>query len=157
MTQRPVAPKERRSSIRDPFSFAKSELFEGNDGKWSTFVIRVGTPHQDFRVLISTAWQETLIPVSDGCLTTDPSNCGDLRGVQVFQNQPSGGFQVNASSTWNAVNLFELGLERNLNYTGNGEYGLDTIALGVPNSGGLTVQSQVIAGRTSGCRGISSF
>ncbi|CAG8980566.1 hypothetical protein HYALB_00002564 [Hymenoscyphus albidus] len=122
-----------------PFSFAPSQIFEGNDGKWSTFALRVGTPEQIFHVLISTAGQETWVPVPEGCLSTDPSDCGAQRGVLPFRNQPSSGFQINASSTWTPINRYELGLDKELNYTGNGEYGFDT-------SGGVSSEHQLVAG-----------
>jgi len=86
----------RATTTPAPISFSPSQAFEGNDGPWSTFVIRVGTPAQIFRVLISTTSEETWIPVPEGCLSTDPSNCGALRGVEQFQNLPSSGFQVNS-------------------------------------------------------------
>jgi hypothetical protein len=91
-----MALQPRATTIPAPFSFGPSQAFEGNDGSWSTFVIRVGTPEQVFHVMISTAGQETWIPVPEGCLATDPSNCGALRGVEPFESQPSNGFQVNA-------------------------------------------------------------
>ncbi|RDW76161.1 hypothetical protein BP5796_06982 [Coleophoma crateriformis] len=141
-----MALQPRSSATPVPFSFAPSQAWEGNDGPWSTFVIRVGTPEQVFHVLISTIGQETWVPVPEGCLDTDPSNCGALRGVMPFQNQASSGFQINASSTWVPVNLFELGLEDHLNYTGNGEYGFDTVGLQLPQSGGVSLEHQVVAG-----------
>jgi hypothetical protein len=153
---------ERRSTtLPEPFSWSPSQAFEGNDGSWSTFVVRIGEPDQDFHVLISTASQETWVPVIDGCLPTDPANCGALRGVLPFNSQYSGGFQVNMvissyfisklrlmvqSSTWNPISLYELGLEQNLNLTGNGEYGYDTVGLQLANSGGLTLKHQIVAG-----------
>jgi hypothetical protein len=80
-----------------PFSWAPSQFFEGNDGSWSTFVIRVGTPAQTFRVLPSTAGQETWVPAPEECAVLNRSieACGNMRGVQVFENAPSGGFMVN--------------------------------------------------------------
>jgi hypothetical protein len=42
-----------------------------------------------------------------------------------------------------------LGLEDNLNYTGNGEYGFDTVGLQIQNSGGPTLNHQVVAGKAS--------
>lgn len=45
------------------------------------------------------------------------------------------------------MNLYQLGLDSNLNYTGNGEYGLDNVGLGLPNSGGPTLERQVVAGQ----------
>jgi len=88
----------RATQVPAPFSFAPSQAFEGNDGPWSTFAIRVGTPEQVFHVLISTAGQETWVPVPEGCLSTDPSNCGALRGALPFNNEPSDGFNISAVS-----------------------------------------------------------
>jgi len=87
--------QERAAKTPKPLSFSPSQLFEGNDGSWSTFVVRIGTPAQTFRVLISTSGQETWIPLSEGCTDVDPDNCGELRGVQPFQNGPSNGFKTN--------------------------------------------------------------
>ncbi|PVH88812.1 acid protease, partial [Cadophora sp. DSE1049] len=130
-----------------PYNFAPSGLFEGNDGSWSTFIIRVGTPAQTFRVLISTAGQETWVPLVDGCADFDPVNCGALRGVQDFQNAPSGGFRTNLSSTWELINLYKLALEDHLDgYTGNGLYGFETVGLQIQNSGGLTLNHSIVAG-----------
>ncbi|KAI6710418.1 hypothetical protein JHW43_007065 [Diplocarpon mali] len=130
----------------EPISFAPSQAWEGNDGPWSTFAIRVGTPEQIFRVLVSTSSQETWVPVPEGCTSSDPADCGALRGVLAFQNQPSSGFQVNESSTWLPENLYELGIGSMLNYTGNGEYGFDTVGLQLPQSGGATLKRQIVAG-----------
>lgn len=153
------------------FIFSPSKLFEGNDGSWSTFIVRVGTPAQTFRVLISTAGQETWIPLVDGCAAFDPLNCGAMRGVQDFQNGPSGGFRTNLvgfshflstlmkigegdkltiggkSSTWELVDMFKLALEDHLDgYTGNGLYGFETVGLQIQNSGGLTLVHSIVAG-----------
>jgi len=87
--------QKREANIIKPFSFSPSRRWEGSDGRWSTFILRIGTPAQTFRVLVSTASQETWIPLSDGCLPSDPENCGDLRGAQIFQNAASNGFKVN--------------------------------------------------------------
>ncbi|RDW59437.1 hypothetical protein BP6252_12524 [Coleophoma cylindrospora] len=141
-----MALRPRATTVPAAISFAPSQEFQGNDGPWSTFVITVGTPAQVFHVLITTAGQETWVPVPEGCLSTDPSDCGALRGALPFDNVPSNGFDVNASSTWEAINLYELGLDSDLNYTGNGEYGFDTVGMQVPNSGGLNLTHQVVAG-----------
>ncbi|KAG0648252.1 hypothetical protein D0Z07_5497, partial [Hyphodiscus hymeniophilus] len=141
-----MALSPRSTSAVEPFSFAPSQAFEGNDGAWSTFVIRVGTPAQVFRVFISTTSEERWVPVPEGCLSTDPINCGALRGVLPFEGQESSGFQINASSTWIPVNLYELGLDADLNYTGNGEYGFDTVGLQITDSGGVTLNDSIVAG-----------
>ena len=85
----------RVSADPQPFSFSSSQHWEGNDGKWSTFIIRVSNPAQTFRVLVSTSGQETWVPLPEGCLPSDPPDCDDLRGVQDFRNGPSRGFKIN--------------------------------------------------------------
>jgi len=110
---------------------------EGNDGPWSSFTIQVGTPAQDVRALISTAGTETWVVLPQGCTSDDPSNCADLRGQE---------FNINASSTWTSNNFYDLELESNLGYTGNGEFGFDTVGLSWQGSGGPVLDHQVVAG-----------
>ncbi|KUJ14497.1 acid protease [Mollisia scopiformis] len=131
-----------------PFSFAPSQFWEGNDGTWSTFIVRIGTPPQTFRVLPSTVGIQTWVPAPEDCalLNKNVEDCSNLRGVQLFENGWTGGFMVNESSSWDSIGLFQLGLENSLNYTGNGRYGFETIGLEIQNSGGLTLQHQVVAG-----------
>ena len=113
---------------------------DGNDGPWSTFVIRVGTPPQVLKVLASTTVPETWVVSNEGCLTTDPTDCPDSRGKT---------FNLNASSTWDNQGFFALGAETNLPYTSNyddGDYGFDSLGLGYPGSdGNTTLSHQVIA------------
>ena len=110
---------------------------EGNDGPWSTFTVQVGTPAQDVRVLISTAGTETWVVLPEGCGTDAPSNCGTLRGQE---------FNISDSSTWIANNFYSLELESSLGYTGNGEFGFDTVGLSWQGSGGPSLEHQVVAG-----------
>lgn len=114
---------------------------DGNDGPWSTFAIRVGNPPQPLRVLVSTTVPETWVVLEEGCTGSDGSTCADARGTL---------FNHNISTTWDDRGMFELGVEKNLdNYTGNfdnGNYGLDTLALGYNGSGGVSLDQQVVAG-----------
>ena len=57
-------------------------------------------------------------------------------------------FDKNISITWKDKGIFQLGAERNLNFTefDNGIYGNDTLTLGYAGSGGLSLDGQVIAG-----------
>lgn len=75
--------------------------------------------------------------VPEGCTATDPANCGDLRG---------GLFRVNTSSTWVANQYFGLLYDSWLNFTGNGEFGFDTVGLSWQGSGGPTLNHTVVAG-----------
>ena len=129
-----------------PFVFPPSHLWDGNAGNWSTFIIRVGTPPQPFQVLPSTSSHQIWIPVPSGCTYADPPNCGTLRGALPFHGTSSAGFLSNQSSTWIEYGIYDLGIESSLNLTGNGDYGYDTIGLGLDNSTGLTLTHQVVAG-----------
>jgi len=75
-----------------------------------------------------------------GCLTSDTSNCPQLRGALV---------NVNSSSTWRDQGIWALGLEINLpDYVGNydnGDYGLDTMGVGLPGSSEPFLDHAVVA------------
>lgn len=137
--------RARTNPIPSPLVVEPSQVWDGNDGSWSTFIVRVGTPEQTFRLLPATNDQETWVPVPQGCLSSDPENCGSLRGAEPFNGAPSNGFQVNASSTWVANGFYTLVSEHNLNYSGNGLYGFDTVRLGTQD-GQLSLAGQVVAG-----------
>ncbi|KAL9091091.1 MAG: hypothetical protein Q9165_005018 [Trypethelium subeluteriae] len=144
--------RQNSTTVPAPFSFSPSQSWDGNDGKWSTFIVRVGTPPQDFRILPSTAGQETWVPNPEGCTPSDPSDCGSSRGVQEFNGQQGTGFLTNESSSWQALGVYDLAFEENLDYEtnvtydGQGLYGFDTVGLQVENSGGLTLNHQIVAG-----------
>ena len=136
-----ISPRDTNTTIPAPIVFPPSQQFEGNDGPWSTFSLRLGTPQQDVNVMVSTASYQTWAVVPQGCTSNDPSNCADLRG---------GEFKYNDSTTWVQNNVtengtFTLGLEINLGYgeDANGLYGYDTVALSWLGSGGkqLLVES----------------
>ena len=109
---------------------------DGPDGPWSSFTLRVGTPAQDVRVLISSASQATWVVLPGGCKAKD-TGCQDDRGEVYNYNQ---------SSTWSQNGLYQLYNERNLGMSGNGLWGNDTIGLGIQGSGGPTLPDQVLAG-----------
>lgn len=134
------------NSISSPFVFEPSQQWDGNDGRWSTFIVRIGTPQQDFRILPATNTQETWVPIPEGCLSSDPTDCGNIRGAEPFKGEPSKGFKINESSTWVANGQYNLLSEENLNYLGNGKYGFDTVELGVQGSNELSLTGQVVAG-----------
>jgi hypothetical protein len=137
----------RATAIPAPYVVPATQTFDGDDGSWSTFFIHVGTPGQDFRVLPSTSSGETWVPVPEACTSDDPSNCASLRGAQPFHGAASSGFLTNASSTWELIGLYSLDLEAGLGYTGNGEYGFDTLGLGTSqDASSLSLERQVIAG-----------
>ncbi|KAL8915131.1 MAG: hypothetical protein Q9172_006951 [Xanthocarpia lactea] len=124
-------------SFPTPFSWPPSQWWDGYDGQWSSFDLRVGTPEQTVRVLPSTAGSATWIVTPGGC-EPPSSECSIARGGLFNQTQ---------SSTWNDLGLFTLALEQNLGRNESGAFGLDTISLGLSNAtGGPTLDSQIIAG-----------
>lgn len=138
------------SSVPVPFVVAPTGDWDGDDGKWSTFSVDVGTPPQTFRVFPSTIGEETWVPIPAGCsgIVANVSNCGDLRGVDTFNGIASQGFQQNASSSWKTIGIYELTLEQDLSGSSDaGLYGLDTIALITANGvSGPSLSGQTVAG-----------
>jgi hypothetical protein len=115
-------------------AWAPSDSWDGNDGLWNTFIVRVGTPPQDFRVLPSTSGQELWLPDPAACEIISPSNpgyCGSIRGVLPVNGTNSAGFNKSLSSTWDYVGFFTLtAVESVLGYFGDGDYGTDTVTWG---------------------------
>ena len=116
-----------------------SDPRDPNDGPWSTFALQVGTPPQTVRLLPATEQSSVWIVLPEGCTPTDVPDCPDVRGFE---------FRINQSSTWSEEGLFELSLDEEvkLGYSGNAQYGYDTVTVGWQGEGLPTVPRQVIAG-----------
>ena len=82
-TSHSIEVRSSRDHLPQAFSVPASGNWDGNDGAWSTFVLRVGTPPQLFRVLPSTNGQDTWIPMPDQC-AQGQSWCGNARGVMPY-------------------------------------------------------------------------
>ena len=142
--------------LSQPLSVPPSESFVGNDGPWSGFELRVGTPPQNVDVFVSTTGSETFVIVEGGCQPADPTTCPSDRG---------GIFNVSASTTWDFKGNYTLSVDTNLGLNSTydtGAYALDDIALGWQGSGLPTLHNQTIAGTTStdfwiGLFGISPY
>ena len=72
-----------------------------------------------------------------GCIPTDPVDCQLNRG---------GLFRTNESTTWQDEGLYTLEVEKSLGFYGNGDFGNDTLTLGLPGTGAPALKSQMIAG-----------
>ncbi|PTB43910.1 uncharacterized protein TrAFT101_002475 [Trichoderma asperellum] len=123
--------------IPPPVSVSPSQVFEGVDGPWSSFELRVGTPAQNLRILPGTSSTQTLVVLPEGCQIIKVDDCADSRGKL---------FNTTASSTWKEIGLYNLGFENVLGFTDNGEFGYDTVGLGYLGSGGPVVNHSIIAG-----------
>jgi Eukaryotic aspartyl protease len=125
-----------RTVIPPPISITPAENWEGIDGDWNTFAIRVGNPAEVVRVLVSTTSQVVWVVDPRACVyATDKNACSDSRG---------GLFYSNKSTTWQEEGLFDLYIDRNLNLTGNGMFGYDSVALGYLGQGGPNLQHQIV-------------
>lgn len=120
-------------------------LRDGIDGLWSSIALRVGTPAQDVRVLVSTAAPETMVVLPQGCTSVAidpvPADCASSRG---------GLFDNSTSSTWEDQGYFGIngdgvGLEANLGYSEAADYGLETLGLGYV-ADGPTLENMTVAG-----------
>lgn len=133
------------SSIPKPFSFSNSQIWDGNDGKWSSFFVRIGTPEQSFRVLPASRHGEIIIPIDEGCRKIGIPKCGDLRGAFPFQGKDSMGFMTNETKSWHNIGLYGMDIRPEIGFDANALYGLDTVGLQVANSGGPTMDNMVVA------------
>jgi len=142
---------QRDTEPSQPYVVPPSQQFDGNDGSWSTFLVSVGTPGQDFRVLPSTKGGVTYLIAPEACLKgIDPEACPQSRGAEVFNSVQNIGFQTNASSTWSVIGQYDVDLEDALNYTSAGLFGVDTVRLGRSSvSTSLFLDRQIVAGIVS--------
>ncbi|KAI9706303.1 MAG: hypothetical protein M1820_004879 [Bogoriella megaspora] len=130
-------------------SVPPSEYWDGNDGRWSTFFVQVGTPPQVLRLLPGTsasAGTTLWLVLPEGCsiLHANDSGCSTERG-QTFLRNSSSSWLPKTSGT---DGLFQLTVpeEQYLGLTGNAYYGFDTVTLSIGGSGLPTLPHQTIAG-----------
>ncbi|KAJ9643450.1 hypothetical protein H2199_004129 [Coniosporium tulheliwenetii] len=113
-----VALEPRATAPPSPIAFAPDQNWDGIDGPWSSFTLRVGTPAQYVRVFASTGSQQTWVVLPQACQNyPDREQCREARGDD---------FVVNASSTWNEIGNFHLWIGANLGLEGVATYGYDT-------------------------------
>jgi hypothetical protein len=119
-------------------SIAPAENWEGIDGQWNTFALRVGNPSQVVRVYISTTSQQTWVVAPIGCSGWNQTECDSRRGSD---------FSSNSSSSWTDQGTYKLWIESNLGFDGTqdiGIYGYDTVGLGYQGEGGPTLEKQIV-------------
>ncbi|KAI0161206.1 acid protease [Xylariaceae sp. FL1272] len=140
-----VVARASTNSSNSAVVISPSQYFEGNDGPWSTFDLRVGENSQDIRVIVSTASPESFVVFSDyGCSSAVfpdgiPDDCAVSRGNLFNHNDsgtwvPIGDYQINGNG---------VGLEANLGYSTSASFGLDTLGIGLT---GPILDNQTIAG-----------
>lgn len=105
------------AAVPSPVAVSPSQFFEGIDGSWSTFELRVGSPAQNVRLLPATASTQTIVVSNHGCDKSNVTNCPNSRGDL---------FNSAASSSWKPIGEYILGVENALGYQDAGDFGHDT-------------------------------
>ncbi|KAF2211723.1 hypothetical protein CERZMDRAFT_98156 [Cercospora zeae-maydis SCOH1-5] len=121
-----------------PIAINPDQNWDGIDGEWSSFTLRVGTPQQFVRTLVSTASYQTWVVLPQGCeAAADQEACAESRGWI---------FHTNESSTWEEQGIYDLWIQKNLGYGGNAIYGYDAVGLGGQGEGGPTLLNTTVGG-----------
>ncbi|KAI5359535.1 Putative aspartic peptidase A1 family, aspartic peptidase domain superfamily [Septoria linicola] len=124
------------TSIPAPIAFHPDQNWDGIDGEWSSFTLRVGTPQQFVRTFVSFASYQTWVVLPQGCAqAADEESCAESRGW-LFDN--------NSSSTFEYKGIYDLWVQNNLGYEGNAIYGYDTVGLGGEGEGGPTLLNTTV-------------
>jgi hypothetical protein len=126
----------RADTLPAPLSIAPDQNWDGIDGKWSTFTLRVGTPPQFVRTFLSFLIYQTWVVLPQGCATaSDPDACTESRGW-TFNNE--------TSSTFHYLDIYSLLIGENLGIKSNGISGYDTVGLGGEGEGGPTLLNTTV-------------
>ncbi|KAK6357952.1 hypothetical protein TWF730_007308 [Orbilia blumenaviensis] len=136
--------RRRETAIPFPVEVDPSQEWDGNDGPWSSFAVRVGTPPQVARILPGTGSNQQMVVLPEGCMSSrDTADCPTYRGST---------FMMNESTTWknntlySPTSIYELGVEKRLGFKGNAVFGYDNMILGWLGSDGPHLTNQSIAG-----------
>lgn len=128
----------RTTAVPAPVSFAPDENWDGIDGPWSSFTLRIGTPQQFVRTFVSFQSYQTWAVLPQGCeAASDYSACAQQRGWI---------YNESASSTFDRIGIYDLYIEQNLGYEGNAIYGYDTVGLGGEGENGPTIANTTVGG-----------
>lgn len=132
------------TTMAAPIAFPPDDSWQGIDGNWSTFSLRIGTPEQTVKTLISWSSYQTWAVLPEGCqAAADIEACSESRG---------GIFNTSASSSWDQVGIYDLWIKRNLGVNGNAIFGYDTVGLGGAGEAGPTLQNTTV-----GAMAVNSF
>jgi hypothetical protein len=131
------------SGLPAPVSVAPDQNWEGIDGKWNTFSLRIGTPYQVARVFVSTASQQTWAVTKRACMQLQSDTNETVQNGDCY-NSRGWTFDSNKSTTWDPNGFYQLWIEKNLDLSGNGQYGWDTVGLGLPGEEGPTLDNTTV-------------
>lgn len=129
--------QKRDSKIIAPLSITPDQNWDGIDGKWSSFTLRVGTPQQFVRTFVSWAVYQTWVVLPVGCVSAeDQKACADKRGW-LFDNE--------TSSTFEYVGIYSLWVGQNLGKVPNSAVGFDRVGLSGVGENGPTLDNTTVS------------
>lgn len=117
----------------------------------STFGAQVGKPEQQVRLLPATGVNLPWVVLPDGCIASDPVDCGTSRG-NTFNTSASRTWEFKGGSRNQSIYAILIYEEKMLEYSnqgpydGNALYGWDTFNLGWPGNNLPSITNQTIAG-----------
>ncbi|KAL1645823.1 hypothetical protein SLS58_003707 [Diplodia intermedia] len=140
------------TTLPAPLSLSPSQFWDGNDGQWTSYILRLGGPQlQNVRVFPSTKsnyiWAIDPLGCPDGYYPGNDStkDCEDSRG---------GTFAGNESVGWTELSVYKLHVDEDLGYDGaNGRFGFDDVGLDYLGAGG-NLHHQLIATTTDFWSGV---
>ncbi|KAF2126554.1 acid protease [Dothidotthia symphoricarpi CBS 119687] len=127
-----------------PVVVSPSGSFDGNDGKWSTFLINIGSDNdgngQNFKVLISTSSPLTLVPQQTDWCNND---CAKDRGILLYNNQQPLGAED--SQYWQKAGTYVIpDTDSWSNDSLAGNWGLDNVGLGLSSKESLILAERYV-------------
>lgn len=135
------------SSVPAPVIVSPDQGWEGIDGAWNTFSLRIGSQQALTRVFASTTSQQIWVVNREACgvqytdsatnkvVTAFDSDCETSRGLL---------FNTTESSTWETQGFYQLWVGKVLGLFGNGFYGYDAVGLGIEGEEGPVVDNTTI-------------
>ncbi|PGH26421.1 hypothetical protein AJ80_01919 [Polytolypa hystricis UAMH7299] len=133
-----VSVEAARNFSASPVVVPPSQIWEGNDGSWSTFFLRLGNKLDPIRTLVSTSGTYVVAVLAQACDSAEDKNaCAEGRGLT---------FDPSHSSTWYDQGFFALDQQNNLGLSVPGNFGLDRVGLGIVDNPDLEFPNQTIGG-----------
>ena len=121
-----------------PISIAPEGKWDGIDGSWSSFSVKIGSPPQDVRTFVSWSVYQTWAVLPEGCAAAeDEQACAQKRG---------GLLNEKTSSSFKKEGTYYLSVGETLGLYGNAYYGYDTVSLQSNSGSGPTVDHALVAG-----------
>jgi hypothetical protein len=124
-----------------------AQNWDGIDGAWNTFTLRIGSQRQNTSVLVSTANQQVWVVNAQACTTIAMGNLpGTASRMPSQQCVSSRGYLFNTSTseTWMETGYYSLEAGQNIGLDAVGYYGLDTVRLGTIEEEGPAIDNTTI-------------